>query len=143
VTALTVPDVLRRAERVLARRGWCREDYEDEQGRVCAEGAINLAAYGNPYPTDETPDDQYRVAESATKAVMTHLEVPTLVNWTDETAQDAAEVRAALLAAAQRAEAAQADRPYRCEGCGKTSRIARHEPGCPVAAAFDREAGTA
>jgi len=23
---------------------------------------------------------------------------------------------------------------YQCEGCGKTSRIAQHEPGCPVAA---------
>ncbi len=23
---------------------------------------------------------------------------------------------------------------YRCDGCGKTSRIAQHEPGCPVAA---------
>jgi hypothetical protein len=105
VTALTVPDVLRRAEQVVAERGWCRGDYEDEQGRVCSEGAINLAAYGDPCPTEETPDDQYDVAESAAKAVMTHLEVPTLVGWNDETAQDAAEVRAALLAAAQRAEA--------------------------------------
>jgi hypothetical protein len=105
VTALTVPDVLRRAERLLAERGWCRGDYEDEQGHVCTEGAINLAAYGDPCPTEETPDDQYDVAESAAKAVMTHLEVPTLVGWNDETAQDEAEVRAALLAAAQRAEA--------------------------------------
>lgn len=30
-------------------------------------------------------------------------------------------------------------RRYRCEGCGKTSRIAAHAPGCPVAAALDRE----
>jgi hypothetical protein len=91
---------------VIAERGWCRGDYEDEQGHVCAEGAINFAAYGDPCPTtEEAPDDQYDVAESAAKAVMAHLEVPTLVRWNDETAQDAAEVRAALLAAAQRAEA--------------------------------------
>jgi len=36
-----------------------------------------------------------------------------------------------------------ADGPYRCHGCGKTSRIARHEPGCSVAAAFDRESSAA
>jgi hypothetical protein len=26
---------------------------------------------------------------------------------------------------------------YRCEGCGKTSRIVAHMPGCPVSAAWD------
>jgi len=26
---------------------------------------------------------------------------------------------------------------YRCEGCGKTSRIAAHSPGCPVYAAAE------
>ncbi len=31
------------------------------------------------------------------------------------------------------------DPPYRCEGCGKTSRLAAHLPGCPVAAAWDAE----
>jgi hypothetical protein len=25
---------------------------------------------------------------------------------------------------------------YRCDGCGKTSRIAEHTPGCPVAEAY-------
>jgi len=28
---------------------------------------------------------------------------------------------------------------YQCEGCGKTSRIAQHAPGCPVAAQFEAE----
>ncbi len=34
------------------------------------------------------------------------------------------------------------DEPYRCEGCGKTSRIAAHESGCPVLRAHrsDKEA---
>ncbi|MDG4791884.1 hypothetical protein O7626_39410 [Micromonospora sp. WMMD1102] len=36
-----------------------------------------------------------------------------------------------------RREADGLERPYRCEGCGKTSRIVAHMPGCPVAAAFD------
>lgn len=29
---------------------------------------------------------------------------------------------------------------YKCEGCGKTSRIAQHEPGCPVQAAHEQRA---
>lgn len=28
---------------------------------------------------------------------------------------------------------------YYCQGCGKTSRIAAHSPGCAVAAAFDAQ----
>lgn len=30
-----------------------------------------------------------------------------------------------------------ADAPYRCQGCGKTSRIVAHRPGCPVERAWD------
>lgn len=37
------------------------------------------------------------------------------------------------------AEHGQAERPYRCMGCGKTSRIVAHRPGCEVAEAFDDE----
>jgi hypothetical protein len=28
---------------------------------------------------------------------------------------------------------------YKCEGCGKTSRIAPHEPGCTVAAYYEQQ----
>jgi hypothetical protein len=42
---------------------------------------------------------------------------------------------ARLRAALERLDAGRSgDGSYRCEGCGKTSRITRHEPGCPVAA---------
>ncbi len=37
------------------------------------------------------------------------------------------------------AEADEAYVPYRCEGCGKTSRLVAHAPGCPVQAAWDKE----
>jgi hypothetical protein len=104
VTALTVPDVLRHAEAVLAERGWCRGDYEDEQGHVCARGAINLVVTGLPWEEGE----HNPLATSATWALAKYLNgywAADVSDWNDAAERTEAEVRAALLAAAQRAEA--------------------------------------
>lgn len=102
VTALTVPDVLRRAEQVLAERGWCRDAYRDGRGRVCVAGAIHVAA--GYEPTSGILDD----AAWAAKMLLTDsVGAGNLAIWNDEQ-QSEVEVRAALLAAAQRAEAGNA-----------------------------------
>jgi hypothetical protein len=103
VTALTVPDVLRRAEQVVAERGWCQGDYEDEQGHVCAEGAMNLVIWGKPH-CDDMDDATYALARAALEVLSSHVGC-FAINWNDDEARTESEVRAALLAAAQRAEA--------------------------------------
>jgi hypothetical protein len=104
VTALTVPDILRRAAQVLAERGWCQGDYEDEQGHVCARGAINLVVTGLPWEEGE----HNPLATSAAWALAKYLNgywAADVSDWNDAAERTEAEVRAALLAAAQRAEA--------------------------------------
>jgi hypothetical protein len=111
VTALTVPDVLRRAEQVVAERGHHKGWYiDDNRERVCMMGACAVAIGMIPDPKD---DDKQRWAGNWTKwslfmkvwdAVKLTVEVePSRYNDAEERTE--AEVRAALLAAAQRAEA--------------------------------------
>lgn len=105
---LTVPDVLRRAEQVIAERGWCQEDFTDDTGAVCARGAINLVVAGDP-EEGENHEAYNPLAVAATKAVAAYLnrQWPSDVSdWNDEEGRTESEVRAALLAAAQQAEAA-------------------------------------
>jgi hypothetical protein len=98
VTALTVPDVLRRAEQVIAEQGWCRDVYTDGEGRVCVAGAVHIAVGYKPtagfLDTDVCAAKEF-LAES--------VRTGNLARWNDLSTE--AEVRAALLAAAQRAEA--------------------------------------
>ena len=41
--------VLRRAAGIVRERGWCRGTQQDELGRVCALGALNIALSGHVY----------------------------------------------------------------------------------------------
>jgi hypothetical protein len=111
MTALTVPDVLRRAEQVVAERGHCKGDFINDLGQVCPMGAINIVICGDPDDLEipsELSDFQRDVVAAlavgiASDGLHPHARV---ANWNDDETRTEAEVRAALLAAAQRAEAA-------------------------------------
>jgi hypothetical protein len=45
---VTPGDVLRKARQLIVERGWCQGQPEDVDGRLCAIGAINLAAGMRP-----------------------------------------------------------------------------------------------
>lgn len=98
----SVAEVLRRAEQVIGERGWCQGDYEID-GRVCAEGAINVAVCGSAWGAAEDEPDAEQLAHFAGRALGEHVGM-FVVNWNDDDGRTQAEVRAALLAAAQRAE---------------------------------------
>lgn len=90
-----VPKVLRRAAQVLDERGWTRGRYE-RRGRVCMVQAINVACPGTEF---RTRLDCY---EAVGKVIG---EMRSLSGWNDEPGRKKSEVKAALLAAAERAEA--------------------------------------
>ena len=46
-------EVAYRAADVIAERGHCKHNLQDERGRVCLNGAVNVAAYGDAFL--ETP----------------------------------------------------------------------------------------
>jgi hypothetical protein len=102
VTALTVPDVLRRAESLIAERGLCHGMFEDESGAVCAIGALRVAVAGAS-DIYGISDDQNNLIDDAIRLLANQVGRPAITTWSDERTE--AEVRAALLAAAQRAEA--------------------------------------
>jgi hypothetical protein len=106
-TVLTVPEVLRRAEQVIAERGWCQEDFTDDTGAVCARGAINLVVAGDP--EEGARHEAYNpLAVAAAEAVAAYLNrrwPSDVSDWNDEEDRTESEVRDVLLAAAQRAEA--------------------------------------
>jgi hypothetical protein len=88
VTALTVPDVLRRAESLIAGH-WSRTGYRS--GCYCPIEAIGTVA---------SDDD---LARKAWEALEESIGGESITRWNKSSTE--AEVRAALLAAAQRAEA--------------------------------------
>jgi hypothetical protein len=113
VTALTVPDVLRRAEQEVAKRGHHKGWYVDDNRRsVCILGACAVAVGMVPKSEAEdfwadwmrTDNDAYGVFSGAWSAVSQYLD-DNPPQWNDAPDRTAAEVRAALLVAAQRAEA--------------------------------------
>jgi hypothetical protein len=100
VTALTVPDVLRRAESLIAGH-WSRTGYEYRAGRYCPIEAL-----------DEVCDDEPRFNRAFSTGLFSEAyaalreEVGGEVTmWNGRPERTEAEVRAALLAAAARAEA--------------------------------------
>lgn len=107
MTTLTVSEVLRRAEQVIAKRGWCQEDFTDDSGAVCARGAINVVVTGDPHEGVHH-ETLYPLAVDAARAVATYLnrQWPSDVSdWDDEEYRFESEVRCVLLAAAQATEA--------------------------------------
>jgi hypothetical protein len=111
VTALTVPDVLRRAEQELAERGHHKGWYIDDNGKcVCMMGACAVAIGMMPDPKDDDKQrwagdlDRWQFFMEVWQAVADCLDVQP-PEYNDAPDRTEAEVRAALLAAAQRAEA--------------------------------------
>jgi hypothetical protein len=90
VTALTVPDVLRRAETLIAGH-WSPVGFEQRHARYCPIEAIATVA---------SDDD---LAREAWEALEESIGGESITRWNEASTE--AEVRAALLAAAQRAEA--------------------------------------
>lgn len=91
----TTADVLRGAARLLEEFGWCQLEWESPTRRMCASGAINMAASGdaNVYS---------RLGDAAKDEVRRYLDYPMLA-WNDTPGRTAAEVIAALRAAADAA----------------------------------------
>lgn len=116
MTALTVPEVLRRAEQVVAERGLHRGDFgSGHGGSVCVWGAINVVVFGTPWcdgdESEPQPGDALMLA--ALTALADYLGLTThpvsvrgaVAGWNDDsTTTHADDVRLALLAAAERAE---------------------------------------
>ena len=91
---------LRAAADVLERDGWTRGAWLDE-GRRCVAGALTKAVM------DLHPDDNFdRAYQSAHDTLSGHLGTAPML-WNDAHGRTAAEVIAALRAAADRAEADQ------------------------------------
>jgi hypothetical protein len=93
MTALTVPDVLRRAEQELAGH-WGQGESRLARKEICAVDAIGWASLG-----------AIGLAIRAERALICVIGEDNIADWNDEPIRTEAEVRAALLAAAQRAEA--------------------------------------
>jgi len=106
---------LRAAADVLERDGWTQSDYyDDKSGFRCVYGALHFVASGGrrsePQLNDDGGDDGPRVGPAAAQlASLLRLTAPSvdLVDWNDAPRRRAAEVIAALRAAADRAEADQ------------------------------------
>lgn len=104
---MTPAEVLRRAAEVLGERGWTQRVEIDEVGQCCAQGAIRLAVTGG---IDRSPDgvDETELWSEAENALWDHIEdageiVDGVAEWNDTHGRTAAEVKAAMLAAAERA----------------------------------------
>jgi hypothetical protein len=103
----TTADVLRHAARIIEERGWCRGELQDNQGAVCAMGAVHLAVAGKEYGA-EILSSGWRLQGDAENAIKHYLGLSAddnVEDWNDKTPHTAAEVIAALRAAADAAEA--------------------------------------
>lgn len=99
-------DILTAAADVIAQRGKCTGDYTDEQGRVCALGALRLVLTGEAMPRPFDDRDRQVAYLDAMQALGRHLEAvdanaPAIYEWSDASTQD--QVVAAMRAAANRA----------------------------------------
>lgn len=92
--------VLRRAEQVIGERGWCQGNRVDQEGRVCARGAIEIAVYGAPMGP-ATSDRDYHLIEAAVDALYGYLG-ELVEHWNDKDGRQAVQVRHTLLAVARR-----------------------------------------
>lgn len=46
----TTSDILQKTYDILEARGWCQQNFQAEDGRVCLEGAFNAAVTGSAMP---------------------------------------------------------------------------------------------
>jgi hypothetical protein len=89
----TTADVLRHAALLIEERGWCQGDAVDAHGHLCAVGALSLAMYGDPecmIPSE--------ISNALRRSFDSRYSVPI---WNDVEGRTAAEVIAALRAAAE------------------------------------------
>jgi hypothetical protein len=96
--ATSAAGVLRKAAALIRERGWHRGDWVSSCGGLCADAAINVAAGSEA--------DRYNAASYAARLVL-QSRVGFLWDWNDAPSRTKDEVIAALLAAADKAEAAQ------------------------------------
>jgi hypothetical protein len=92
-TAADIADVLDKAvahlERVGLNKGYLYDENEADKGTslvdcpVCAWGAIYYAVHGEPRWSSTGTDADFQLAQAAGAAVVAHLHVQTLVNWSD------------------------------------------------------------
>lgn len=107
----TPAEILRAAAGIIDERGWTQGFLQDSELRVCLVGALHLAG-GSGHPIDAPRDSRDWVTyREACRALSRHLRVSGvgtagLVDWNDTPGRREAEVRAALLAAADEAERA-------------------------------------
>jgi len=90
--AKTVRDVLLHAALLIEERGWCQGLYEAPDGRLCAIGALSVASGG---------DADIYVGGAADEALARIVCTAYIPHWNDATGRTAAEVIAALRAAAE------------------------------------------
>lgn len=43
-------EIIRKGKEVILERGWCQNKFEAFDGRVCMQGALNVAMYGQTCP---------------------------------------------------------------------------------------------
>jgi hypothetical protein len=96
VTALTIPGILRRAEQAIAGH-WSRTGYEYRSGRYCPVEALGAASGGLSF--------EHPIFKGAYRALQNQIGSTEVATWNGRPERTEAEVRAALLAAAQAAEA--------------------------------------
>ena len=96
-TNVTAADVFRRAAEVLRERGHAKRTLQDSQGRVCANGALEIAEDELGYP-------KYETCLSATLSAMTDGEWVNVADWNNAPERTQAEVEKLMLLAADRVE---------------------------------------
>lgn len=95
-TYKTPKAILKHAAKLIEERGWCRGDYEDDDGRLCLIGAIRLASTGSSNRHNHRTEDAYRAfrwAENISDAVY----------WNDARSRSKHQVIKALLKASEAA----------------------------------------
>jgi hypothetical protein len=102
VTAKTPADLLDQAANLIEERGHAKDFYEDGQGRLCAVGALRVAAFGDSrYPKAGLVDTSYIQAYDLLEAEVEQIDYAFITEWNDES--DASTVVATLRAAAAKA----------------------------------------
>jgi hypothetical protein len=94
VSAETPAGMLTAAADLIEQRGWCQRKFQDDDGRLCVEGAI----YHGLAVLD-------RVCFDAVRILRRHIGDDSLIRWNDQPGRTQDQVVAALRAAAEQAAA--------------------------------------
>jgi len=102
---LKTPELLRKAADEIRRRGWTQDDFGSSNDRdncsVCAWGAINAAAYDDPWDTGENGETE-SLADFVAK--VNNIGGNNLALWNDHPDRTVEEVLEAFEKAARAAE---------------------------------------